>query len=399
MKHKYLYIGNIIPNDDLDNRFHVEKATYLAQKGMIEAISKQTEDLYVLSYPQLPSFPKSKIVWLKGETMLINGVKYKRLSSLNLPLLRIIYRNIAYLCLIIKWCFKTNDSHTRLHIIQYNVSSPSLIVTLVGRLFRNTDVSAFLYDLGMPPSSYKLSKAKKIAYKLIDIQAKWLIRRLDYSFAINNHVIDAYSSPRKSIIIDGGISNDVLKRLPLPDNRDKSKFILLIAGNLTETNGIKMLLDASKQIHDKDIEFWFAGRGNMLDDIKMQAKIDNRIVYKGFLSTDELFYVYSCVNVLLNLRLMPENEGQNLFPSKLLEYLVTGREVITTNFAHVEKEYGEICYVLKENTLECLVDYIQQIKNNKKEIRGNKSQKYMMNTHTWDAQITQVINFINVERL
>lgn len=395
MMHKYLFIGNIIPGDDSDNRFHVEKATYLAQNGIIDALSKHTDDLCVLSYPQLPSFPKSKIVWLKGETMGINGVKYQRLSSFNLPLLRILYRNLVYLWQIIKWCIKTENPQTRQHIIQYNVSSPSLIVTLVGRSFRNTDVSAFLYDLGMPPTSYHLSKTKRLIYKLIDIQAQKLIKHLDYSFAINNHVIDAYSSPEKSIIIDGGISNDVLKRLPLPDKRDNSKFTMLIAGNLTETNGIKMLLDASKQIHDKDIEFWFAGRGNMLDDIKMQAKIDNRIVYKGFLSTDELFYVYSCVNVLLNLRLMPENEGQNLFPSKLLEYLVTGREVITTNFAHVEKEYGNICYVLKENTLECLINQILQIKNNIKETKGDKSQRFMMETHTWDAQITKILNFIS----
>ncbi len=391
----YLFIGNILPGDVDDNRFHVEKATYLAQKGIIEALSKKTGNLQVLSYPQLLSYPKSKIVWLHGKSFDSNGVHYRRLSSCNLPLLRIFYRNLAYLCQIVLWCVKNSNSSQKSHVIQYNVSSPSLIVTLVARLFKNTDVSAFLYDLGMPPSSYHLSTTKKTIHKLIDIQAKCLIKHLNFSFAINNHVIEEYSSIEKSIVIDGGISSEVLLRLPISDNRDNSKLILLIAGNLTETNGVKLLLEASKQIEDDNIVFWFAGKGDLVDEILEYAKADKRIEYKGFLSTDELFDVYSKVNVLLNLRLMPENEGQNLFPSKLLEYLIVGREVISTNFAHVKKEYGDICYVLSENTIECLVNTIKFINDNRETRKGILSQTYMMKTHTWDAQITKILNFIS----
>lgn len=392
---RYLFLGNIIPGDDLDSRFHVERATYLAQKGIIDALSKQVKNLVVLSYPQLPPVPKSRIVWLKQETRMINGVKFVRLSSFNLPVLRIIYRNLVYLCYILYWCFKNQNKHNKLHIIQYNVSSPTLIVTLFAKLFRCVHISAFLYDLGMPPSSYNLSKMKKMVHRIIDAQAKCLIKYLDYSFAINNHVIEQYSKPEKSIIVDGGISSDVFKHLPLPDKRDKSRFVLLIAGNLTETNGVRLLLEVSKEIVDKKIEFWFAGRGNMLNEILSQAQYDKRIVYKGFLSTDELFDVYSQTDVLLNLRLMPQNEGEYLFPSKFLEYLVTGRTVITTNFAHVKKDYGDICYVLDDNNLECLVRQIRQLQDDERDDKFGKSQRYMLDTHTWDAQIGRILSFIN----
>ena len=309
--HEYLFVCNVLPGDDINPEINTQKATYLAQKGIMDALSQKVESLQVLSYPQYPIYPNSKIIYKNSCSRVEGNTEYVQIPTINLPVLRIVFRNFFFLVYILKWCIRNRKANK--HVIQYNVSSPTLIVTLTAKLFKNTDVSAFLYDLGMPPTSYNYSKLKRLIYKIIDIQAKVLINRMDYAYVITNNVAKDYASNISTLLIDGGISEDVLNHIPLLDLRCKDKTICLLAGNLTETNGVKLLLDASRYVNDKNIEFWFAGKGDMVDLIKQEALINPQISYKGFLTTDQLFKMYASVDVLLNLRVMPNKEGIYLF--------------------------------------------------------------------------------------
>lgn len=391
----YLFISNILPGDDINPEIDTQKATYLAQKGIIDALSQKVESLTVLAYPQFPRYFQSHIIWRSGNKRTYRNVEIVRIATFNLPVIRILFRNLAFLFMIVKWCIKSRG--TKRHIIQYNVSSPSLMVTLAGHLFKDTDVSAFLYDLGMPPSSYNYSWAKLLFFKVIDYQAKILINRLDYVFAITEAVIQDYAQNTKAILVDGGISEDVLRRLPLPDKRFEGKCVLLLAGNLTETNGVLLALDAAKILKDNsNIEIWFAGKGDLVEAIKAESKANPKVKYIGFLTTDELFEVYSQIDVLLNLRVMPEGEGKYLFPSKLLEYMVTGRYVISTDFAHVKEQYGYYCDILLDRTPQSLANVIMKhISNKRAAEKGINAQKYMLETHTWEAQVEKVVYLID----
>ena len=148
--HEYLFVCNVLPGDDINPEINTQKATYLAQKGIMDALSQKVESLGVLAYPQYTIYPKSNIIYRNGSKTIKGNTEYVQIPTINLPGLRIIFRNLFFLIYILKWCIKKRKANK--HLIQYNVSSPSLVVTLVAKFFRKTDVSAFLYDLGMPPS-------------------------------------------------------------------------------------------------------------------------------------------------------------------------------------------------------------------------------------------------------
>ena len=390
--HKFLFISNVLPGDDLNPDINTQKATYLAQKGIMDALSQKVESLQVLSYPQYPVYPNSKIIYKKSYSRIEGNTEYVQIPTINLPVLRIVFRNFFFLVYILNWCIRNRK--TNKHVIQYNVSSPSLIVTLAAKLFKNTDVSAFLYDLGMPPSSYNYSWFKRLIYIIIDVQAKALINKMDYAYVITRAVAEDYASKIQTLLVDGGISEDVLSHIPLKDNRNKDKTICLIAGNLTETNGVKLLLDASKYLKEENVEFWFAGKGDLVDLIKQESLSNPQILYKGFFDTRQLFETYASVDILLNLRLMPGEEGRYLFPSKLLEYLITGRRVISTDFAHVKEVYGDICDVLTSATAENLAEILKRIIADKDDKKGALAQNFMLRNRTWLAQISTIVDML-----
>lgn len=391
--HKYLFISNVLPGDDVNPEINTQKATYLAQKGIMDGLSQTVESVEVLAYPQYSAYPKSKIIYRRDTKITKGNTEYVQIPTINLPGLRIFFRNLFFLIYILKWCIKNRK--TNKHVIQYNVSSPLLGVTLVAKLFGKTDVSAFLYDLGMPPSSYNYSWFKRLIYRIIDVQAKTLINKMDYAYVITEAVAEDYASKIQTLLVDGGISEDVLSHIPLKDTRHEDKTICLIAGNLTETNGVKLLIDASKYLKKEDnIEIWFAGKGDMVELIKQEASVNSQIFYKGFLDTNQLFETYASVDILLNLRLMPADEGRYLFPSKLLEYMVTGRRVISTNFAHVKDVYGDMCDILISSNAENLANLLKEISVNKNNGKGALVQNFMLHNRTWNAQIGRIVNLL-----
>lgn len=390
--HKYLFISNVLPGDDVNPDINTQKATYLAQKGIMDALSQNVESVVVLAYAQYPVYPESDIVYRKGHKIVKDNIEYVQIPTINFPGLRIFFRNLFFLAYILKWCFKNRRTYK--HVIQYNVSSPSLVVTLFAKLFNRTDVSAFLYDLGMPPSSYNYSLSKRFVYKIIDLQAKALINRMDCAYVITEAVAEDYASKTRTLLVDGGISEDVLSHIPLKDSRYKDKTVFLLAGNLTETNGVRLLLETSKYLKDKNIEIWFAGKGDLVDLINYEASLNPQIHYLGFLNTDQLFDTYAHIDALLNLRIMPADEGRYLFPSKLLEYMTTGRRVISTNFAHVNAAYGEFCDILTSVNPEDLAEVMIKISQKKDDYKGSLAQNFMLNNRTWAAQIKKIVSVL-----
>ena len=88
---------------------------------------------------------------------------------------------------------------------------------------------------------------------------------------------------------------------------------------------------------------------------------------------------------------MPADEGRYLFPSKLLEYMITGRRVISTDFAHVKEIYGDFCDILISVKPEDLAEVIIRISEEDDDYKGKLAQNFMLNNRTWSAQIKNIV--------
>jgi glycosyltransferase involved in cell wall biosynthesis len=253
--------------------------------------------------------------------------------------------------------------------------------------------------MGMPPGN--LGRLRMGIYWCIERIAKWLVPRFDGRIVITDRIAEDYAKGQHALVVDGGITNGVISRLfPLRiHNKGASRqFRMLCAGTLWKGNGVELLLDAMSLISDPDIELWFAGPGDSSrDKIKERQEKDDRIVYKGLLDHDALFRLYADADLLLNIRLTQSLNTAYLFPSKMLEYLLVGKPVLSTSVAHIEKEYGNYCYILKEETSEALADKILSIKQIPEVDRiglGSRARDFMLKNRTWDAQGRRISEYL-----
>lgn len=91
-------------------------------------------------------------------------------------------------------------------------------------------------------------------------------------------------------------------------NSEHIKF--LYAGRLIYLKGIRQMLEAFEKIENKDCELRICGAGEMTDYVKEQAEKDNRIIYYGKLTSEELAKQYMECDVLLFPSTWPEPFGR-----------------------------------------------------------------------------------------
>lgn len=387
-----LFISSLVPDT---KRYHNEAFTRSGNNvltGIASSLSLQSKPSY-WSFRPVPSFPNGPI-WISGENVeLAGGEKVRIFPTLNLKLIKNIFWNILAALYILKWTFKYR--HENRDILVYNIYIPSISGLYRISKLTKSKLFAIIYDLGIPPKRLGLGKLTMLGYRIGERKAKRYLPKIDGRIVINENIISHYAPGKDFILVDGGINDDVIANLPPMQISQTSSFTFVLAGMLWDQNGTKLVIDTLKKHPDLNIKVIFAGRGKDVPRIKEAAHLDKRIEYAGMLSMEDLFRLYALADVLLNLRI--EETLDFHFPSKLLEYMATGRYVISTPVAHAERDYGDYITILNDISVDGLYKAFSEIILNGKEVlykKGQKARDFMLNNRNWFVQTKRIEDYI-----
>ena len=139
-----------------------------------------------------------------------------------------------------------------------------------------------------------------------------------------------------SLHLDGGIV-----RHDTPDMDDPVAPIVLYTGSKGPWAGLDLLLDAWRLLRHANARLWICGQGRH-DGLRAAAAQDSRITDFGVVEESRLRELTSRATVLVNPR-SPSYAGNLMnFPSKVLDYLGTGKPVVTTRTAGLAPEYDRM---------------------------------------------------------
>lgn len=391
------FLGALVPDEPAYHNPAFRRSGILVQDGIVNGLGIQKAKVTVFSLRPVPSFPKERKIFFKKKE-----ISYKKIEKIilhpfiNILIVKTITHAISLFFELIKWSFSNRKNNK--YIIVYNTYTPPLpFVYWMGKITGSKTV-AILYDLGMPPKQLNYRLHKVIIYRFVEFFAKRYIPRLDGRIVINENIANDYAKEKHSLLIDGGISESIIERLFSLDSkefeRENTKF--LIAGTLASINGTKLIRETLNINSNPNIKIIFAGNGRDEEYVRQLTKEDKRVEYRGMLNLDELFKLYEEVDVLMNLRISSDDD-KYLFPSKVLEYLVIGKYVLTTSVGHIEREYGHLCTVLEDNTPECLSNKINEIasmSNSELINKGQQSREFLIEHSTWDKQSMKIYTYL-----
>jgi glycosyltransferase involved in cell wall biosynthesis len=173
-----------------------------------------------------------------------------------------------------------------------------------------------------------------------------------YQKIANNDLVsyDAYIPLTESI-------NEYINRRGKPysivegfaDSRDTTvstyhRRYVMYAGGVYEKYGIKNLVDAFLTLAIDDVDLYIFGDGPYVEEIKKIQGSYPRIKYMGCVSPEEVVRYEKEAMLLVNPRPTDEEFAKYSFPSKTMEYMLSGTPVVSTRLPGIPEEYFKYIY-------------------------------------------------------
>lgn len=387
---RLLFFGTVQERGDCAGNPVCSEAANNYQLNLIEALVQcGVQETRVLTLLPLASFPRGPMVSRARSLHLSEGLSLRQVPFVNIGPLKPLTAFIAFVVAILAGWIKKRWRPDA--VLIYNpVLRYALPAVLAAWLWRVPCVM-IVADLN-PATPWTL--APSIVEQLRTRLRIRALRYFDGLIVLSSHVIHDYIQNKPMLKVEGGISPTQDETpIAVPDGEHRT---LMYAGNLNELSGAKLALDAFALLDDPKYRLWFTGRGPLQEEIERAAEKDARIHYWGFVERSTYLSLAAQATVLLNPRLdWPENRYN--FPSKLLEYLASGRPVISTGTSDLEVEYGDKAFLLHEQTPQALAQLIEDVCGKEQaelDAFGEQARAYMLTNKTWAAQGQRVYQFL-----
>lgn len=316
--------------------------------GFIEQLIRlyKSQNVHVFSMDLIHGF-KNKLFVKSVTSHLFDNVNIKYVSYINIPRLRVFLIYLNLLIEIIKINAKCKLLKEDCIVIVYNVSVLSIFFNLIKKIL---GIKTVCFLAGVV-ENYKFdSKGNHISN---------LIRRI--SFSSNDGIItfnkksanDYFKKKQKLIIYPGTTSNSNEKRKVRIDYK---QIILLFTGEVTEHNGINIILDSLKYL-PKNYLVKIYGRGNLVNKVIEKSKNENRIQYCGFISQSEVLKAQKNADILILLRTGSINLSKYAISSKIIEYLESGTPIVANKVESLPLEFHNYINFIEATT----IDFVSKI--------------------------------------
>ena len=176
--------------------------------------------------------------------------------------------------------------------------------------------------------------------------------------------------------------------------------IIFYSGMLYEKFGVKTLLDAFSQIDNPNIKLQLCGCGELEGYIKSKQTTDSRREYLGLVSREDVLELQSKANLLVNPRSAQGEFTKYSFPSKNIEYLVSGIPTLIYKLPGIPSEYYDYCFSLDYNqiTVGDLKDKILEILSLPEKDKIQLAERARMFIKTEKNSVSQTRKIINLIR-
>ena len=374
---------------------HNNGLTYMRQ--MLYGLVKSFRNVTAFSAIPMESFQRGGCIWVDPEKVkLENGTIVNCVPFLNITPLKQGFIGSGIFLSIIAWAWRNRKVKNRV-VFSFNITVPPILFTAIAGWLVGAKVIAYVCDVIIPGHT----QPNTLWYKLDNLIQARMIKYLDGLIVITDAIAEDFGSSQPFLRIEGGISPELIEKTGqyLAEAKPDSKIFTIVAsGSLFEYNGINLILQAFQLLQGDQYRLRIAGRGPLETAVQKAAKTDFRIDFQGFVNYDDLLRIHASGDVLLNIRLTQRLRTDYAFPSKTLEYLLSGIPVISTRTGHLEAEFGRYCHLIEEETPETLAKMIRLIEGFSREERiasGLSAREFMIEHKSWDKQCEKICEYIS----
>ena len=255
-----------------------------------------------------------------------------------------------------------------------------------------TDVPVFL--AGMSKERISLEN------QIVMLINTFFMNRFNSYIFLTQYMSDLINKKLKPyVVIEGQVDIDMANTINEFCGKYEKK-VCMYAGALKRIYGIKLLTDAFIAAGVDNTELHIYGSGDFEDELR-KICIDNaNIKYFGVVPNDIVVQEQLKATLLVNPRPTNEEYTKYSFPSKNMEYMVSGTPTLTSNLPGMPEEYQQYVYLIEDDTVEGITNTLRDVLSKTPEElhqKGMRARDFVLDNKNNVVQAGKIIEMINEE--
>ena len=316
------------------------------QSNLLSGFKGQPCNVTIMNTLPMASYPKYNQLVMNTQKGDLLGFDSVEIGYINLPFIKQHSRYKNYKKQIKKWISETEGEK---YIIAYSLYLPfEKIFKYIKRKYPDIKTGLICTDL---PCEYGILPKNKLKATIQYRYGKKLLKYAKYCdfFTV---LTDEMKHPlnigdRKYTVIEGICNDKLTDKSPISSTK-----AVLYTGTLHKQFGILTLLEAFSLIEDHEAELWICGGGDSKAEVEAAAEKDSRIKFFGYVSKETVHDLQRKAFMLINPR---QNDGEYTkysFPSKTMEYMLSGKPVLMYKLSGIPAEYDPYLHYIEGDSAE-----------------------------------------------
>jgi len=367
--------------------FAVQKFSRLLVKGLI------LNNANVISLSNPPITRESGLFCVFAKEF-ENGVKFRYIPFVNIPFLKNICVFVYTFLYVLFWgLFKKKDKAILCDVLCISSCMAALIASKINR----TKSVAIVTDIYSQMVGQATSSLTNYSSKQASRLQNWYTKLFSEYVLLTEEMNEIVNPNKRPYVVMEGLCDNSISDEMINTVKKNQSTTILYAGGIEEEYGIKMLVEAFRKIPYDNISLVLYGHGSYVENIEQISKIDYRIEYRGIAPNTDVIKAELEATLLVNPRFSDKDFTKYSFPSKNLEYMVSGTPLLTTKLPGIPKEYYPYVYLFEEETVDGFTSkLIEVMSKNKDELHlyGQSARQFVLEKKNNIVQTNKIINLL-----
>lgn len=384
----------VLQNSKVPPIFSISNFNEKIMNGLYENLG---EDLKIISTRTIASYPRYRKIVNRTIKYNFKMNSCVEIGFINLPIIKYFSEFINLFKQLEKW-YLENQEESNLYICSYGRRvSHALAINKLKKKYSKVKTAMIFGDLSGKFATRTNNQNFIVSYYQ-EVILKFSIKKslnFDGCIFLTDAMNQALKNKKPYLVVEGLCNkNDLQLNKSHYKNPHNNLIKIVYTGIISKQYGFDTLIDAMSSLDENRYILMLYGIGPMIDEIK--TKNYKNVKYMGYLPPNEIKTIQNEADILINPRRNNEEFTKYSFPSKTLEYLVTGNPVITYKLEGIPSEYDPFLFYVEDDSVSSLrskIMYVGDMGINELLLQKEKVFKFLENEKTENIQCEKIINF------
>ena len=351
---------------------------------LIKGLNANNYDVSCVSgLPINRSVTKRLFICEKDETE--NGVKFHYINTVNLPLLR----QLGIYCGSYRFVKKETKNNKNSVVLCDCLNIANAFGMAKGAKRKKLPLVLIVTDL---PEFQQEGFLKKLNDKLL--------KKADGFVFLTEQMNERVNINNKPYIVLEGHTDGTLAEIPDSEKYEftSGKKIIIYAGSIKKLYGIQNLVEGFIKADIDNTELHVYGDGDYREELEGICEKNPSVKYMGIKQNSEIVYEEQRAALLVNPRPTKDEYTKYSFPSKNMEYMMSGTPVLTTKLPGMPKEYYPFIFAIEEESADGICDAIRKFFDKDKQLRydtGRAAREFVLTNKSNIVQAKKLAVFLS----